>query len=170
MFSALCSVPILMMRKPQSVHSILGKTLKSLEIDLPLKAYSIWGAWEGIVGETIAHQARPRVIRNRILFIDVSHSTWMQQLQFLKSNLIQKMNAFIGEPYIQDIRFGLGKIPPPSGRSETGPNWQDETLSEETLRQIDELLQGIGEEEARSSLRAVLIKGAKLERYRKNRT
>jgi len=157
------------MKKPQPVHSILGKTLRSLEIDLPLKAYSIWGAWEEIVGETIALQARPRVIRNRILFIDVSHSTWMQQLQFLKPNLIKKMNTFIGEPYIQDIRFGLGKIPMPARRSETGPTWQDESLSEGTLKEIDELLQGVGDEGAKSALRAVLIKGAKLERFRRKR-
>lgn len=155
------------MKRPQSIQSILHKTLQGLEIDLPLKAYSIWGGWEEIVGETIALQARPRVIRNHILFIDVSHSTWMQQLQFLKPVLLKKMNAFIGEPYLQDIRFGLGKIPPLSRPPAAGPDWQQESLDEKTLKQIDELIQKIDEEEARRSLRAVLIKGAKLERYRK---
>jgi hypothetical protein len=155
------------MKKPQTIHSILHKTLEGLELDLPMKAYSIWGGWEDIVGETIALQARPRAIRNRILFIDVSHSTWMQQLQFLKPVLLKKMNAFIGEAYLQDIRFGLGKIPSLSKPIATAPDWENESLDEETLKQIDELLRRIPEEEARGSLRAVLIKGAKLERFRK---
>ena len=100
------------MKKPQSIRSILEKTLKNLEIDVPLKTYSILGAWNEIVGESVAVQTQPRSIRNRILFIDVSHSTWMQQLQFLKPTLLEKVNSFLGEPLIQDIRFKLGKISP----------------------------------------------------------
>ena len=100
------------MKKPQSIHSILEKTLKNLEIDIPLKTYSILGAWNEIVGESVGVQTQPRSIRNRILFIDVSHSTWMQQLQFLKPTLLEKINTFLGEPLIQDIRFKLGKISP----------------------------------------------------------
>ena len=42
------------MKKPQSLHSILEKTLKTLEIDVPLKTYSIMGAWKEIVGEPVA--------------------------------------------------------------------------------------------------------------------
>ena len=98
------------MKKPQSIRSILEKTLKNLEIDVPLKTYSILGAWNEIVGESVGVQTQPRSIRNRILFIDVSHSTWMQQLQFLKPTLLEKVNSFLGEPLIQDIRFKLGKI------------------------------------------------------------
>ena len=60
------------MKKPQSLRSILEKTLKNLEIDVPLKTYSILGAWNEIVGESVAVHSQPRSIRNRILFIDVS--------------------------------------------------------------------------------------------------
>src|SRR4030042_6924405 len=111
MLFALCSMLILIMKKLQPIHSIWEKTLKSLEIDVPLRNYSIWGAWKEIVGDSVALQTQPRSIRNRILFIDVSHSTWMQQLQFLKPTLLEKINAFLGEPHIQDIRFKVGKIP-----------------------------------------------------------
>ena len=155
------------MRRPQSIGSILDKTFKSLEIELPLRAYSIWGAWKEIVGETIALQTQPRLIRNRILFIDVSHSTWIQQLQFLKSNLLEKMNAFIGEPYLQDIRFKLGKITPAPLPSARTPAFLEEDLEPETLKRIEEVLKTIDDPEVKISLRNVLVKGAKLERYRK---
>jgi hypothetical protein len=43
---------------------------------------------------------------------------------------------------------------------------EDENLDKETLNRIENLLQEIDDEGVRNSLREVLIKGAKLERYR----
>jgi hypothetical protein len=156
------------MQKPQPIHSILERTLKSLDIDVPLRTYAVWGAWEEIVGETIAGQTQPRAVRNRILFIDVSHSTWVQQLQFLKPTLLEKINAFLGEPKIQDIRFKLGKISPMTSPTHSKPPvWQEEDLNGTTLNRIEVLVEKIDDEEARRVLCDVLKKGAKLEQYRK---
>jgi predicted nucleic acid-binding Zn ribbon protein len=155
------------MRKPQSLHSILEKTLKALEIDVPLKTYSILGAWNKIVGESVAEHSQPRSIRNRILFIDVSHSTWMQQLQFLKPTLLEKINTFLGESLIQDIRFKLGKISPTMPASTKTHSLEDEKLDKATLDRIENLLQEIDDDQIRKSLRDVLIKGAKLEQSRR---
>jgi hypothetical protein len=155
------------MEKPKLIRSILENTIKALEIDVPLKTYSIWGAWKEIVGESVAFQTQPRSIRNRILFVDVSHPTWIQQLQFLKPTLLEKVNAFLGEPLIQDIRFRLGKISPPSRPHSKSNSWREEDLNEETLNRIEELLQKIEDSETKRTLREVLVKGAKLEQYRK---
>jgi hypothetical protein len=154
------------MKKPQSVHSILEKTLKTLEIDVPLKTYSIVGAWREIVGESVAGHSQPRSIRNQILFIDVAHPTWMQQLQFLKPTLLSQVNAFLGEPLIQDIRFKLGKVSPLPPVPPKTLSMEDEPVDQGTLDRIENLLQEIDDEEVQRSLREVLIKGAKLERYR----
>jgi hypothetical protein len=155
------------MRKPQPLHSILEKTLKALEIDVPLKTYSILGAWNKIVGESVAEHSQPRSIRNRILFIDVSHSTWMQQLQFLKPTLLEKINTFLGESLIQDIRFKLGKISPTMPASTKTHSLEDEKLDKATLNRIENILQEIDDDQIRKSLRDVLIKGAKLEQSRR---
>ncbi len=154
-----------MMHKPQPIHSILEKTLKGLEIDLPIRTYAIWGAWKEIVGESVAGQTRPRTVRNRILFIDVSHSTWIQQLQFLKPTLLGKINAFLGESPIEDIRFKLGKIPSPLPQFNSPVNRVGD-LDEPTLKRIEGLVERVGDEEMRSALKEVLIRGAKLERHR----
>jgi len=154
------------MKKPRPIRSILERTLKGLELDGQVRAYSIWGAWKEIVGESVASQTQPRTIRNKILFVDVSHSTWIQQLQFLKTTLLEKINVFLGEPLIQDIRFHLGKISSHSPSSKED-SWQREKLDEESARRIEELLQGITDGETRKALRKVLVGGAKVERYRK---
>ena len=154
------------MKKPQSLRLILEKTFKNLEIDVPLKTYSILGAWDEIVGESVAEHSQPRSIRNRILFIDVTHPTWMQQLQFLKPTLLDQINAFLGGPLIQDIRFKLGKVsasPPAPSKSLLT---EDEPLDQGTLDRIESFLQKINDQEVKIRLRAVLIKGAQLERTR----
>ena len=155
------------MAKPKSIRSILEKTLEALEIDVPLKSYSILAAWKEIVGESVALQTQPRAIRNRILFIDVSHPTWIQQLQFLKPTLLEKINVFLGEPLIQDIRFKLGKISPPIPPPSRAQAWGGEKIDKKTLNQIEQLVEKIDDEEVRKELREVLIRGAKLERFRK---
>jgi len=154
------------MNKPQPLHSILKKTLKALEIDVPLKAYSIWGAWDEIVGESVAAQSQPRSIRNRILFLEVSHSTWMQQLQFLKPTLLEKINSFLGEPLIQDIRFKLGRIFPSIPSPLKTRSLEDEKLDKATLNRIERMVQKIEDQEVKKSLREVLINSAKMEGYR----
>ena len=154
------------MKKPQPIHSILDKALKTLEIDVPLKTYSIIGAWNEIVGESVAGHSQPRSIRNQILFVDVAHPTWMQQLQFLKSTLLDRVNAFLGEPLIEDIRFKVGKVSPTQPAPPKTLSMEDEPLDQGTLNRIENLLQEIDDQEVRRGLREVLINGAKLERYR----
>jgi len=156
-------------KKPQPIRSILEKTIKSLEIDVPLKTYSILGAWNEIVGESVAAHSQPHSIRNRILFIDVAHPTWMQQLQFLKPTLLEKINTFLGESLIQDIRFKLGKISPTIPAPPKTLSMEDAKLDKATLNRIESLLQEMDDKELRNSLREVLIKGAKLEYYRRKR-
>lgn len=152
------------MKKPQSIHSILEQTLKGLELDVPLKTYSIWGAWKEIVGEAIALQTQPRAIRNHILFIDVSHSTWMQQLQFLKPTLLGKINGFLGESLIEDIRFKVGKILPAVTPL---PERKEERLDRQTMNQIERLVENITDAEVKKGFRELLIKSAKLEQLKK---
>jgi hypothetical protein len=91
----------------------------------------------------------------------------MQQLQFLKSTLLEKVNAFLGESLIQDIRFKLGKISPTIRASSKNDSLEDEELDKAALNRIESLLQEIDDMEIKRSLREVLIKGAKLERVRR---
>jgi predicted nucleic acid-binding Zn ribbon protein len=152
------------MKKPQPIHSILEQTLKGLELNVPLKTYSIWGAWKEIVGEAIALQTQPRAIRNHILFIDVSHSTWMQQLQFLKPTLLGKINGFLGESLIEDIRFKVGKIP---AAVTPLPERKEESLDRKTIDRVERLIENITDAEVKKGFRELLIKSATLEQLKK---
>ena len=155
------------MPKPKPLRLVLDDALKSLGLDVPLKGYSLWRVWRKIVGETVASNAQPMAIRNHILFVGVSHPTWMQQLQFLKDTLLEKLNRFLGEPLIKDIRFRLETIPSPPPLSEKECRWEEGKLSSETVNRIETLLGTIRDTETRRTLRDLMIKGAKLEEFRR---
>jgi len=95
---------------PEPIESILERVFTSLDLGMKVKQYQIWEVWDSVVGEAIARQARPQQIRNMILWISVSSSTWMQQLEFMKKQIVNRLNEHIGEVVIKDIRFRIGEI------------------------------------------------------------
>jgi hypothetical protein len=155
------------MKKPLLLRSILEQTLKGLELDGSLRTYSIWTAWKEIVGEPISFHAQPYAIRNRILFVEVSHSTWMQQLQFLKPTLLEKINAYLGESRIEDIRFRIGKIPVAAVPVPEGKKKKKESLGRKTTDQIERLIWNISDAEVRKGFKELFLKSALLEQSRK---
>ena len=95
---------------PENVGPILERLFSSLNLGIKVKQYQIWDVWEGVVGEAIARQTQPHQIRNMVLWVTVSSSTWMQQLEFMKKQIVGRLNDCIGEKVITDIRFRIGEI------------------------------------------------------------
>ena len=95
---------------PEQIESILERVFTPLDLGMKVKQYQIWEVWDTVVGEAIARQAQPQQVRNMILWISVSSSTWMQQLEFMKKQIVKRLNEHIGEEVIKDIRFRIGEI------------------------------------------------------------
>jgi len=66
--------------------------------------------WPTIVGEQIARHTHPDSIRFKKLYLIADHPAWLQHLQFLKSSLIQKINAAAGEPIVTDLILRVGEM------------------------------------------------------------
>ncbi|TAK02855.1 DUF721 domain-containing protein, partial [bacterium] len=86
------------------------KSLKRLELSAKLKEYGVWPIWNEIVGVTIARNAQPEKIRNGTLFVKVSSSTWMQELQYMKEMISEKLNQNLGREVVKNIFFFVGKL------------------------------------------------------------
>lgn len=97
-------------KAPEPVNAVLERVLGSLNLGLKVKQYRIWDVWNSVVGEAIARQAQPQQIRAMVLWVTVSNSTWMQQLEFMKRQIVERINERIGETVIRDIRFRIGEI------------------------------------------------------------
>lgn len=110
-----------------SAAEILSALLSHLPIAGRLHEYRIWEVWEEAVGEAVARKARPSKIQNGKLFVTVSNSVYLQELQFSKLRLKEAVNRQLGTPVVKDIFFVVGRVrdvvshPPPLPRRPLPP-------------------------------------------------
>ncbi len=141
----------------------LQSTLQKLHLDRQILASNIWSVWEEVVGEAVAQRTQPKKLRHGILLVTVTNSSWMQQLQFIKEDLRQKLNAALQSDEIGEIRFRVGSIETQlntkSGRKSSGrTSRKDPPLSEETRIKLASGLELIKDEEIRKAIQSLLSK------------
>jgi predicted nucleic acid-binding Zn ribbon protein len=61
--------------------------------------------WHEVVDERIGKHTEAVKIRNRVLYINASTSTWANELSFLRMEMVKRFNEKAGEEAIRDIRF-----------------------------------------------------------------
>jgi hypothetical protein len=72
-------------------------------------------AWPAAVGETVARNAWPaRFQRDGTLLVHASSSTWAFELGRMSSDILERLQAEIGEPPPASLRFVPGPIPDPA--------------------------------------------------------
>jgi len=90
--------------------SVLPNLLKSIRTGSDAQLVEVWELWDDVVGETIAKNARPAAFKGKLLLVEVSSSTWMHQLQFLKADIIEKINDAFGKEMVDEIKFKIGTV------------------------------------------------------------
>lgn len=70
----------------------------------------IWRLWSGAVGPAIAENTRPAAFKGTLLIVHAASSAWVHQLQFLKNDIIGKVNQSLGKKLVKDIKFKIGNI------------------------------------------------------------
>lgn len=98
----------------ERLGSVLEKSLKRIDPSGRLAEYSVWPIWNDMVGEIIARNAQPEKIRQGTLFVKVSSHVWMQQLQYMKDTIADKLNHRLGGEVVKNIFFYVGEIAQPS--------------------------------------------------------
>ena len=98
--------------KAKFVHigSILNDVLKTYRRESDGEMIQVWQVWDNIVGDAISENAKPAAFKGRILLIHVTSSTWVHQLQFLKEEMIVKLNEALGKSLIDDLKFKIGPL------------------------------------------------------------
>ncbi len=93
------------------IKAILSKALAHKGLDKKIERYEFILHWQEIVGETLARISKPECIVNRTLIVRVVHSTWAQELAFMKPVLIQKVTPYLkGGDRLDDIVFRIGSV------------------------------------------------------------
>ncbi|MGH7832055.1 MAG: DUF721 domain-containing protein [Candidatus Binatia bacterium] len=146
--------------QPEKIGHVLEKSLKRLDLGGRVTEYGIWPIWNEAVGSVIARNAQPERIRNGTLFVSVSSPTWMQQLQFVKEMIANKLNERVGQEIVKSIFFVVGNTGKDSQKAKV-----EETPPSSPPRspvKIDEThLSSIKDPEIREALKRLFIKGSR---------
>jgi hypothetical protein len=78
---------------PTDVGTLLSSLVTQREWQRRLRLHQVFLFWDEVVGGDIASHAQPLVIRGQVLWLAVSDSMWMQQLQYEKVQLLSMLNA-----------------------------------------------------------------------------
>jgi predicted nucleic acid-binding Zn ribbon protein len=95
-------------QEPIHIGNVLNTLLRVFHEKANGNLALIWRYWDEAVGENIAQNARPVVFKGNLLYVNVTSSPWIHQLQFFKQDIIDKLNMALGHNVVNDIKFKIG--------------------------------------------------------------
>lgn len=91
--------------RPLPLKEILNKALVKWDLAPTLRRYEVMARWPEIVGERIAKKSRPTKFLGEVLVVEADHPAWVQELNLLKSQILEKIKLTCGQSEIRNIRF-----------------------------------------------------------------
>jgi hypothetical protein len=145
--------------KPEPLGNILHKVLKKLDVHHKRKDRRIVDLWNRAVGEQIASRTLPETLRRGSLHVLVSSPAWLHQLQFLKEEILVRLNELSGADEFRRLFFSIGEIPEistPDAEKKTPPFSAGE-LKERDRRMMEESLAAIKDTDLRETIQRVML-------------
>ncbi|OQX89209.1 MAG: hypothetical protein B6D65_04355 [candidate division Zixibacteria bacterium 4484_93] len=92
--------------RPEAIGDILGRILERHGLKKRVEESGAVLIWDDVVGEQVSKHTTPVKIERGVLFIHCESASWRQEISFLKSDLIKKLNKHLGKKLIKDIVIG----------------------------------------------------------------
>jgi predicted nucleic acid-binding Zn ribbon protein len=99
--------------KSEFVHigPIMKRLLKECEATGGNELRRINDVWTRVVAPAVAANARPAAIRHTTLLVHVTSSPWVHELQFLKKDILGRLNAELtGTAEVNELLFKIGPL------------------------------------------------------------
>ena len=106
-------------RSPSRVSSVLSELVARLEFRDRLRQYSVFPLWSEVVGAELARRTEPLRIEEGKLFVRVDGAVWMQELQFLKGEIRERLNQRAGADLVREIFLVVGRVRRRTKKKET---------------------------------------------------
>jgi hypothetical protein len=144
--------------KLQRLGDVLEKVLKKQAVPLPSRDQELITAWRKAVGQQVAAQTFPDRLRRETLYVRVSTSVWMHQLQFMKQDILPRINALLNHREVKSLHFTLGEIPPIPASPGDAPADGPVRLKARDRKMIEESTARLRDPELREIFRRVMVK------------
>jgi predicted nucleic acid-binding Zn ribbon protein len=95
---------------PKSIGDVLGELAARRGFAGVHRACACDAAWRQAVGELAARYSRAGPVHRGKLEITVANSTWLQELSFQRSRLLNTLAGLLPDEKIVDLRFRVGPV------------------------------------------------------------
>ena len=92
---------------PEAVGGVLGRVLDDLGLRREMTGWRAVEAWPELVGARVARHTHAVAFRDGTLLVEVEGSAWMQELTYLKRDLVRRIQQTLGGEDVRDVRFTL---------------------------------------------------------------
>ena len=89
----------------QRLGLALESYLKSAGLEKGVTQQRALVIWSETVGEMVGKNTEVESVEHGIIKVKVSNSSWRQELQFKKKEIIEKLNKALNQNIIKDIIF-----------------------------------------------------------------
>lgn len=93
-------------KKTETLKEVLLRTLREQGLETPLNQKRLVDAWPEVAGPVIARYTLNTYIYNQTLHVRLSNPALRSDLSMMRQELVQKLNAVVGEQVITDVWFG----------------------------------------------------------------
>jgi hypothetical protein len=96
--------------RPVAVKEVLQELLSPGDRDALELRQRIRQVWEDTVPAALKEQARLVDLRRKELWVEVRDHLWGQELQFLRSAILEELARVLGPGKVKDLRIRVGEF------------------------------------------------------------
>lgn len=148
-----------------NISEVIGKSAKKFGFDRQVPFQLIGKKWPELMGSSVGQHSYPVKLRGKTLILRVEHPTWMQELSFLKPQILDKIRRVLPKTLINEIRFELGDLSdfPTYEKPEQGAK-NERRLNEDEIEFIERAADQICDAEIRETARRAMEMGFRRKR------
>lgn len=90
-------------RKTTSLGDALAQLVKDLGFEKKFEEQQVVAQWSDVVGEQIAGHTHAASCEGGKLFVEVDSAAWRQELFYMKTDILKRLNQQAGRNIVQDI-------------------------------------------------------------------
>lgn len=90
-------------RKITSLGDALAQLVKDLGFEKKFEEQQVVAQWSNVVGDQIASHTHAVSCEGGKLFVEVDSAAWRQELFYMKTDILKRLNLDAGQKIVQDI-------------------------------------------------------------------
>ncbi|MBI5478691.1 MAG: DUF721 domain-containing protein [Deltaproteobacteria bacterium] len=119
-------------------------------------------AWADVAGPRVAARTRAERLKDGVLTVRVDGAAWLNELTYLKADLLARLNEHLGGGVVRDIRFLPGTVPQaPARPAPAAPEEEPPPLDPMVAARIRAEAEAIADPALREAIVALRLKVAR---------